>query len=173
MAFNSFTCTFVFDKVVDTKSQRYDVYSCINHFYIILFCCRVFGKFGYGFGLPKNSPFTHQFSVKILELRQNGFVNLLAKRWFHGVCEKISQESGGTSVLNKTEVTENSSYINETKLFINIVLSDIYCSFSQPPPPPSCPLILPHSACILSPSCHVLKSSFYSGLVSDLAFDWQ
>lgn len=96
MAFNSFTCIFVFDKVADTKSQRYDVYSCINHFFIILFCCRVFGKFGYGFGLPKNSPFTHQFSVKILELRQNGFVDLLVERWFHGVCEKISKESGGT-----------------------------------------------------------------------------
>lgn len=88
------------------------------HFCTILFRCRVFGKFGYGFGLPKNSPFTHQFSVKILELRQNGFVKLLTERWFHGVCEKISQESGGTEVLNKTEITENSFYIKKTNLII-------------------------------------------------------
>jgi len=43
--------------------------------------------------------------VKILELRQNGFVKLLTERWFHGVCEKISQESGGTEALHKTEMT--------------------------------------------------------------------
>lgn len=58
---------------------------------------RVFGKFGYGFGLPKNSPFTHQFSVKILELRQKGFLKLLRERWLQGVCETTLQESSDTS----------------------------------------------------------------------------
>jgi len=109
-------------------------YQCFT----VLFRCRVFGKFGYGFGLPKNSPFTHQFSVKILELRQNGFVKLLTERWFHGVCEKISQESGGTEVLNKTEISENSFYIKK----INLIITTSPLPFIVLFPPPLPFLIL-------------------------------
>ena len=56
---------------------------------------RVFGKFGYGFGLPKNSPYTEQFSVKILELQQKGFMQHLRERWLQGVCKTPYSESGG------------------------------------------------------------------------------
>ena len=72
-----------------------DDHMFVSNFINILFTFhRVFGKFGYGFGLPKNSPYTHQFSVKILELRQKGFVKHLRQRWLQGVCEMPTLESG-------------------------------------------------------------------------------
>ena len=58
------------------------------------FVFRVFGRFGYGFGLPKDSPYTDQFSVKILELRQKGFLQLLQNTWLKGICDKITQQDG-------------------------------------------------------------------------------
>ena len=49
---------------------------------------RIFGRFGYGFGLVKNSPFTHQFSVNILELRQKGYIETLKSKWLTGPCQE-------------------------------------------------------------------------------------
>lgn len=43
----------------------------------------LFGKIGYGLGLPKDSPYTQQFNQAILRLRQSGFMDILEQRWLH------------------------------------------------------------------------------------------
>ncbi|EDV28929.1 uncharacterized protein TRIADDRAFT_18943, partial [Trichoplax adhaerens] len=40
-----------------------------------------FHKDGYGLGLRKGSPYTQEFSVAILKLRQNGFIENRIKKW--------------------------------------------------------------------------------------------
>jgi len=61
---------------------------------------RVFGKFGYGFGLQKNSPFTHHFSVNVLDLRQRGYMETMKAKWLGGTCEKDQAESQSSSSIN-------------------------------------------------------------------------
>jgi hypothetical protein len=41
------------------------------------------GKIGYGFGLPKDSPYTKQLSNAILELRHSGVMDALEQKWIH------------------------------------------------------------------------------------------
>lgn len=50
----------------------------------------LFGKIGYGIGLPKDSPYTKQLSQAILELRHEGFMDSLEQKWLHshGDCKK-------------------------------------------------------------------------------------
>lgn len=40
-----------------------------------------FHKDGYGLGLRKGSPYTEEFSVAILKLRQEGFIENNIKKW--------------------------------------------------------------------------------------------
>ena len=40
-----------------------------------------FQKDGYALGLKKASPFTQEFSLAILNLRQNGFIEHALKKW--------------------------------------------------------------------------------------------
>ena len=65
--------------------------------YFVLF--RVFGKFGYGFGLQKNSPFTHLFSINVLELRQKGYMETMKSKWLVGSCENDETDSRTFSLL--------------------------------------------------------------------------
>lgn len=65
--------------------------------YSVLF--RVFGKFGYGFGLQKNSPFTHLFSINVLELRQKGYMETMKSKWLTGTCENDETDSRKFSLL--------------------------------------------------------------------------
>ena len=58
---------------------------------------RVFGKFGYGFGLAKNSPFTHQFSINVLELRQKGYMETMKSKWLVGTCQNDESNAGECS----------------------------------------------------------------------------
>ncbi len=47
---------------------------------------RLFNQFGYGLALAKHSPYTDMFSLQVLKLRQEGFMDLLYKKWFGGAC---------------------------------------------------------------------------------------
>ncbi|XP_023213434.1 glutamate receptor 2-like [Centruroides sculpturatus] len=47
---------------------------------------RLFGLQNYGFGLPKGSPFEKLFTSSILKLREDGYMDLLNKRWFINNC---------------------------------------------------------------------------------------
>lgn len=66
--------------------------------YFVLF--RVFGKFGYGFGLQKNSPFTHLFSINVLELRQKGYMETMKSKWLTGTCESEETDPRKFSLLD-------------------------------------------------------------------------
>ncbi|XP_022802483.1 glutamate receptor ionotropic, kainate 2-like [Stylophora pistillata] len=44
---------------------------------------KLFGKIGYGIGLPKGSQYTKQLSQVILRLRQEGFMDRLEQKWLH------------------------------------------------------------------------------------------
>lgn len=43
---------------------------------------RPFGNINYGFALPRNSPYTHNFSVAMLQLQQEGFLRRMTEKWF-------------------------------------------------------------------------------------------
>ncbi|XP_078365248.1 glutamate receptor 2-like [Oculina patagonica] len=61
----------------------------------------LFGKIGYGIGLPKNSPYTKQLSQAILELRHEGFMDSLERKWLHshGDCkERYAGIDSGTQL---------------------------------------------------------------------------
>ena len=68
--------------------------------YFVVF--RVFGKFGYGFGLQKNSPFTHLFSINVLELRQKGYMETMKSKWLVGTCESEETDSRTSSLLGSS-----------------------------------------------------------------------
>ena len=70
-----------------------------------LFCSlRVFGKFGYGFGLQKNSPFTHLFSINVLELRQKGYMETMKSKWLTGTCENDEADSRKFNLLDLSRI---------------------------------------------------------------------
>lgn len=50
----------------------------------------LFGKIGYGLGLPKDSPYTKQLSQAILQMRHSGFMDSLERKWLHshGKCKE-------------------------------------------------------------------------------------
>lgn len=50
-----------------------------------------FGNFGYGFGLPKNSLFTEELTIKIYQLRESGFTDMLDEHWYAISFDSISQ----------------------------------------------------------------------------------
>lgn len=54
---------------------------------------RPFGSINYGFALPRNSPYTHNFSVAMLELQQEGFLQRMKEKWFksRSVCGAETQ----------------------------------------------------------------------------------
>ena len=60
---------------------------------IIAFHCRPFGSINYGFALPRHSPYTHNFSVAMLELQQEGFLERMTEKWFRSrsVCGAETQ----------------------------------------------------------------------------------
>ncbi|XP_048580684.1 glutamate receptor 1 isoform X2 [Nematostella vectensis] len=43
---------------------------------------RPFGSINYGFALPLKSPYTQNFSVAMLELQQDGFLERMTEKWF-------------------------------------------------------------------------------------------
>lgn len=54
---------------------------------------RPFGSINYGFALPRHSPYTHNFSVAMLELQQEGFLERMTEKWFRSrsVCGAETQ----------------------------------------------------------------------------------
>ncbi|RMX40220.1 hypothetical protein pdam_00016542 [Pocillopora damicornis] len=54
---------------------------------------RPFGSINYGFALPRNSLYTHNFSVAMLELQQDGFLQRMKEKWFksRSVCGAETQ----------------------------------------------------------------------------------
>lgn len=72
------------------------------HYFVLL---RVFGKFGYGFGLQKNSPFTHLFSINVLELRQKGYMETMKSKWLTGTCENDETDPREFSLLDLKIIT--------------------------------------------------------------------
>ena len=67
---------------------------------------KLFGKIGYGIGLPKGSKYTKQLSQVILQLRQDGFMDNLEQKWLHThedcftAQEYLSSDSGIQLGLN-------------------------------------------------------------------------
>ena len=55
---------------------------------------KLFGKIGYGVGLPKDSPYTQKLSQAILELRHSGFLDNLEMKWLHSHGECKQQHVG-------------------------------------------------------------------------------
>ena len=55
---------------------------------------KLFGKIGYGIGLPKDSPYTQKLSQAILELRHSGFIDNLERKWLHSHGECKQQHVG-------------------------------------------------------------------------------
>ena len=57
------------------------------------FVFRPFGSINYGFALPLKSPYTHNFSVAMLELQQDGFLERMTEKWFRSrsVCGAETQ----------------------------------------------------------------------------------
>ncbi|XP_002737751.2 glutamate receptor 2-like [Saccoglossus kowalevskii] len=54
---------------------------------------RLFGKMGYGLGLPLHSQLTDIFSLEILKLRQSGYIEQLSNNYFTGICDKDKKTS--------------------------------------------------------------------------------
>jgi hypothetical protein len=50
--------------------------------FIVVLFFRPFGSINYGFALPLKSPYTHNFSVAMLELQQDGFLERMTEKWF-------------------------------------------------------------------------------------------
>ncbi|KAI8489787.1 hypothetical protein Bbelb_324170 [Branchiostoma belcheri] len=48
---------------------------------------RLFGKIGYGFGLPMQSLYTERFSLEIMKLRKSGEIDKLKRKWYDGPCK--------------------------------------------------------------------------------------
>ena len=40
-----------------------------------------FGNFGYGFGLPKDSPYASELTIDIYQTRESGFTDTLDEKW--------------------------------------------------------------------------------------------
>ena len=57
---------------------------------------KLFGKIGYGIGLPKDSPYTKQLSNAILELRSKGYMEMIERKWLHshGQCPQTHGAMG-------------------------------------------------------------------------------
>lgn len=60
---------------------------------------RPFGNINYGFALPRNSPYTNKFSVAMLELQQEGFLERMTEKWFRSrsACSAETQAAQATA----------------------------------------------------------------------------
>lgn len=60
---------------------------------------RPFGDINYGFALPRKSPYTHKFSVAMLQLQQEGFLERMTEKWFRSrsVCSAETQAAQATA----------------------------------------------------------------------------
>ena len=63
----------------------------------------LFGKIGYGLGLPKDSRYTQQFNQAILKLRQTGFMDILEQRWLYS--RKRCNEKGHTARYSDSQLS--------------------------------------------------------------------
>lgn len=74
-----------------TFSRRSQSIACVTDRYVISY--RPFGNINYGFALPRHSPYTHNFSVAMLELQQEGFLERMTEKWFRSrsVCGAETQ----------------------------------------------------------------------------------
>lgn len=72
-------------------SRRSQSIACVTDRYVISY--RPFGNINYGFALPRHSPYTHNFSVAMLELQQEGFLERMTEKWFRSrsVCGAETQ----------------------------------------------------------------------------------
>ncbi|XP_022252835.1 glutamate receptor ionotropic, NMDA 1-like, partial [Limulus polyphemus] len=50
----------------------------------------LFAPQNYGFGLQKDSPYEEKFSLGILKLKEEGFLEMLYERWFKGICSQVT-----------------------------------------------------------------------------------
>jgi hypothetical protein len=83
------------NKIVNNIEGIIDNDDVYNEKHLDLFIyLREFGTFGYGFGLPKDSPFTLQFSISILELRQKDYITTLKQKWLRGQCDSTDSSQG-------------------------------------------------------------------------------
>lgn len=84
LASNATSSTFNF-------SRRSQSIACVTDRYVISY--RPFGNINYGFALPRHSPYTHNFSVAMLELQQEGFLERMTEKWFRSrsVCGAETQ----------------------------------------------------------------------------------
>lgn len=80
------------------------------------------GKIGYGFGLPKDSPFTKQLSAAILELKHSGVLNILERQWVHA-----NDRCGGENINAIQSDTSELGFANLAGVFI-VVAAGIGCS---------------------------------------------
>ncbi|XP_066297079.1 glutamate receptor ionotropic, kainate 2-like [Branchiostoma lanceolatum] len=61
---------------------------------------RLFGKIGYGFGLPMQSLYTERFSLEIMKLRKSGEIDKLKRKWYDGPCKHQSSGAVTTAAGN-------------------------------------------------------------------------
>lgn len=80
------------------------------------------GKIGYGFGLPKDSPFTKQLSAAILELKHSGSLGVLERKWVH-VNDRCNTENNKGIQSDTNEL----GFANLAGVFI-VVAAGIGCS---------------------------------------------
>ncbi|XP_037578883.1 glutamate receptor ionotropic, kainate 2 [Dermacentor silvarum] len=58
---------------------------------------------GYGFALPRGSPYTAHLSEAILRLQETGVIARLKKQWWMGHCSQQREREKGTSALSETK----------------------------------------------------------------------
>ena len=71
----------------------------LMHWERVILSYRPFGNINYGFALPRNSPYTHNFSVAMLELQQDGFLERMTEKWFRSrsACSAETQAAQATA----------------------------------------------------------------------------
>ncbi|XP_064645712.1 glutamate receptor ionotropic, kainate 2-like isoform X2 [Lineus longissimus] len=87
---------------------------------------RLFNKFGYGFGLQKNSPYNSEISNAILQLKEAGYMEELHETWYkkRGECAVEAEETAGDNVATGTLGVNNMRgvfYIILGGLFLSLV----------------------------------------------------
>ena len=63
---------------------------------------RAFGNLGYGFALPRGSPFTQSLNVQVLRLLNSGKIDQLKEKWFvdSSHCHLKNTDEAGSSEEN-------------------------------------------------------------------------
>ncbi|XP_031550471.1 glutamate receptor 1-like isoform X2 [Actinia tenebrosa] len=67
---------------------------------------RPFGSINYGFALPLKSHYTHNFSVAMLELQQDGFLERMTEKWFRSrsVCGAETEAADAAATEGGTQL---------------------------------------------------------------------